>query len=132
MISIANGKIIDLEKKLTSTNMDSSQEIKYLKDRTKLIDNLEVDIKKVAMMKANQTTVEKLQDKLYYQTPNLKQFEELKSFSEKNIDKIQENFKNFKKKMDRFKIDQDRLNERIENRLKDMDETIENVETKVI
>ena len=34
--------------------------------------------------------------------------------------------------MDRFKIDQDRLNERIENRLKDMDDTMENIEKKVI
>ena len=37
-----------------------------------MIDNLEMDIKKVATLKANQTVVEKLQDKLYYQTPNLK------------------------------------------------------------
>ena len=42
---------------------------------------------------------------MYYQTPTLDKFEDLKSFAEKNIDKLSETQKSFQKKFDRFRID---------------------------
>jgi hypothetical protein len=41
-------------------------EIKFLKDSLKMMDKLEMDMKKLSSLKANTATVDKLQDKLLY------------------------------------------------------------------
>ena len=42
------------------TDQDSSNEIRYIKNQIKTIDRLEMDLKKMATLKANQNTLEKL------------------------------------------------------------------------
>jgi hypothetical protein len=41
-------------------------EIKFLKDSMKMVDKLEMDMKKLSSLKANVATVDKLQEKLMY------------------------------------------------------------------
>lgn len=107
------------------------KEIKFLKDSMKMIDKVEMDLKKLSTLKANVATVEKLQEKLFYQTPTLKQYEELKKYTETQIDAIKDTSKAFQKKTDRFRIDQGRLNEKNEAKFKDFDDAIEMTEDKV-
>ena len=106
-------------------------EIKFLKDSLKMMDKLEMDMKKLSSLKANTATVDKLQDKLLYQTPTLKQHEEVKKFAEGQIEDMKSSNKSFQKKTDRFRIDQGRLNEKHETKFKDFDDVIEQTEDKV-
>ena len=71
------------------------KEIKFLKDSMKMMDKIEMDIKKLSSLKANTATVEKLQEKLFYQTPTLKQHEEVKKYAEDQIGAIKDTSKAF-------------------------------------
>ena len=107
------------------------KEIGFMKDSMKLMDKIEMDLKKISALKANQSMVEKIHDKLFHQTPTLKQHDELKKFAEKEIKEIKDIAKSFQKKTDRFRIDQGRLNDRNEIKFKDFDDVIEQTELKV-